>query len=83
MEMPQEWRVSMDETATVINARWWEQFNDPVLDDLIQEALESNYDLRLATARIAPDSRATRRARSPRGERPSARGWCGPAAQNP
>lgn len=53
MEMPDRWRVSSDETATVINARWWEQFEDTVLNDLIQEALDSNHDLRIATARIA------------------------------
>lgn len=52
MEMPEHWRVSSDETSTVINVRWWEQFQDPILNDLIQEALNSNQDLRLATARI-------------------------------
>jgi multidrug efflux system outer membrane protein len=53
MEMPEHWRVASDETETVINVRWWEQIHDPILDELIQEALESNQDLRLATARIA------------------------------
>ena len=53
MEMPEQWRVAADETSSVINSRWWEQLNDPVLADLIQETLESNNDLRLATARIA------------------------------
>lgn len=31
---------------------WWSQFNDPVLDSLISEALDANYDLRLAIERI-------------------------------
>lgn len=53
MEMPDQWRVASDPTETVINVRWWEQIHDPVLNELIQEALESNYDLRIATARIA------------------------------
>lgn len=53
MEIPEHWRVSSDETETVCNIRWWEQLNDPVLDELIEEALESNKDLRFATARIA------------------------------
>ena len=53
MEMPEQWRVQSDETSTVVNIRWWEQFNDPVLNVLIQEALESNKDLGVATARIA------------------------------
>lgn len=53
MEMPDQWRVDSDETETVINTRWWEQLQDPVLTELIQEALDSNKDLKAATARIA------------------------------
>ncbi len=51
--MPEQWRVQSDETSTVTNVRWWKQLNDPILDELIAEALSSNYDLRIATARIA------------------------------
>jgi len=32
---------------------WWEVFQDPVLQDLIRKTLEQNYDLQLATERIA------------------------------
>ena len=32
---------------------WWQVFQDPVLQDLIRKALENNYDLQLATERIA------------------------------
>lgn len=53
MEMPKNWRVPNDETETVVNVRWWEKLNDPVLNELIEEALASNKDLRIATARIA------------------------------
>jgi outer membrane protein, multidrug efflux system len=31
---------------------WWEIFGDPVLQELIREALRQNYDLRVAAARI-------------------------------
>lgn len=31
---------------------WWELFKDPVLQDLIREALKNNYDLQLAVARV-------------------------------
>ena len=31
---------------------WWEIFKDPVLQDLIREALNNNYDLRTAAARV-------------------------------
>ena len=32
---------------------WWKQFNDPVLDALIEKGLAQNYDLKIAKARIA------------------------------
>lgn len=32
--------------------QWWKQFQDPVLDCLICEALENNYDLRIAVEKI-------------------------------
>jgi outer membrane protein, multidrug efflux system len=53
MDMPDQWRVPSDETSTIVNVRWWGQFNDPILNELIQEALECNKDLKVATARIA------------------------------
>jgi multidrug efflux system outer membrane protein len=31
---------------------WWELFKDPVLQSLIREALQNNYDLRVAFARV-------------------------------
>ena len=32
---------------------WWMQFNDPILNEMIDEAIVNNYDLRIATERIA------------------------------
>ncbi len=32
--------------------RWWERFGDPVTADLVQQALEGNYDLRASAARV-------------------------------
>lgn len=37
---------------TAALAQWWKQFNDPVLDRLITEALASNTDLEAARARL-------------------------------
>jgi outer membrane protein, multidrug efflux system len=42
-------------------ARWWTEFNDPLLDGLVQRAVTSNLDLRLAEARIR-ESRGLRAA---------------------
>ena len=39
-------------TDTVVNLRWWELFNDPVLDTLIKKALENNKDVMVAAARV-------------------------------
>ena len=38
---------------------WWTEFNDPLLNTLVQRAVQSNLDLRLAEARIR-ESRALR-----------------------
>ncbi len=40
-------------------SRWWTAFNDPTLNDLIDRAVVSNLDLRLATARLR-EARALR-----------------------
>jgi outer membrane protein, multidrug efflux system len=39
-------------TASVADLPWWEVFQDAVLAGLIREALERNYDLRVAAARV-------------------------------
>jgi multidrug efflux system outer membrane protein len=43
--------------ASIADLPWWQVFGDPVLQDLIREALSQNYDLRVAAARIL-DARA-------------------------
>ncbi len=52
VETPSTWRVQEAEVKDVVNTAWWEQFQDPVLNDLIQTALKENKDLRTATARV-------------------------------
>src|SRR4051812_24748579 len=48
-------------TAQATNlALWWTAFNDPLLDSLVDRAIQSNLDLRLAYARIE-EARAARR----------------------
>ncbi|MGS0970877.1 efflux transporter outer membrane subunit [Burkholderia glumae] len=36
-----------------VPARWWRLYDDPVLDALVQQALDSNTDLRVAAANLA------------------------------
>jgi multidrug efflux system outer membrane protein len=49
---PPAWMVDMQQAKDTANIVWWEQFDDPVLNDLIGTALRENYDLRVATARV-------------------------------
>lgn len=37
---------------SIADLAWWDLFKDPVLQSLIREALQSNYDLKLAVARV-------------------------------
>jgi multidrug efflux system outer membrane protein len=46
------WRIQYEEAAGVANTAWWEQFNDPVLNELIETSLEENRDVRIAAARV-------------------------------
>lgn len=52
IDTPSAWRFEEKETKDVINTLWWEQFNDPVLNDLIVISLKENKDLRIAAARV-------------------------------
>jgi multidrug efflux system outer membrane protein len=45
------------ETEAPFDARWWKQFEDPVLDSLVDRTLTSNNSIRIARARLA-ESRA-------------------------
>jgi len=52
VETPAAWRIDYPEAADVANMRWWDQFGDPVLSSLIDEALANNRDLVIAAARV-------------------------------
>lgn len=50
MEMPSAWRNEVQgETPDV---RWWRRFEDPVLTELVEEALTANRDIAAAAARV-------------------------------
>jgi outer membrane protein, multidrug efflux system len=52
VDSPTAWRVDYTKAAEVANTKWWEQFGDPVLNDLIETALRENRDVRIAAARV-------------------------------
>jgi len=52
VDTPQTWRFEDKEAKDAANTAWWEQFNDPVLNDLIRTALKENKDVKIAAARV-------------------------------
>lgn len=52
VSMPGDWRVNYSTAEDIINTKWWQQFNDPVLDKLIETALQENLDIRIAAGRV-------------------------------
>ena len=52
VDTPAAWRIDYPKAAEVANLQWWQQFNDPVLDQLIDTALRNNRDLVIAAARV-------------------------------
>lgn len=59
---PTQWAEPLEAGLTTRSAdlaRWWTALRDPVLDRLVERAIASNLDLRIATARLA-EARAQR-----------------------
>jgi len=52
VDAPASWRIDYPKAADVANTKWWEQFRDPVLDELIETSLRENRDIRIAAARV-------------------------------
>lgn len=61
MKIPDQWTekvwkkpATAEQIAQATNdmKRWWEQFHDPLLNHLVEEAINNNYDLKTAGQRI-------------------------------
>ncbi len=63
-DAPPGWRIEYAQAAELANARWWQAFGDPVLDQLVQEGLQQNRDLVQAAARVEQFLGALRTTRS-------------------
>jgi multidrug efflux system outer membrane protein len=50
IETPAAYRYADKEAKNLSNTLWWEQFQDPVLNDLIRTALLENKDIKIAAA---------------------------------
>ena len=42
---PEQWRISIQQANDLANVRWWEQFQDPALNELIRIGLAENRDV--------------------------------------
>lgn len=52
IDAPLTFRFEDKEGREIVNAAWWEQFQDPTLNDLVRTALAQNKDVKIAAARI-------------------------------
>jgi multidrug efflux system outer membrane protein len=52
LDAPAAWRLDEKDARDLANTAWWEQFADPVLNDLVTTALRENKDLMIASARV-------------------------------
>ena len=52
VQSPEQWRIDYPKATEVANTKWWEQFGDPVLNELVETALRENLDIQIAAARI-------------------------------
>ncbi|MDT0554279.1 efflux transporter outer membrane subunit [Urechidicola vernalis] len=45
-------RYGAEQTDSIINLKWWELFNDPILDTLVVKALANNKNVLIAASRV-------------------------------
>lgn len=51
-ELPDGWAAAATDGKTALGAQWWTLYGDAALDAMVNEALQHNQDLALATARL-------------------------------
>lgn len=61
---PEQWRAAPQAQGAAATDNWWQQFNDPVLQQLISTTLANNHDLKVAAARVEIARAQQRSARS-------------------
>ena len=59
------YRFEDNETRDTANTNWWKEFQDPVLDSLIAEALANNKNIKIATANIEQAAGVLMQTRAP------------------
>jgi outer membrane protein, multidrug efflux system len=65
LDTPQSFRYEEKEARDTVNTDWWEQFEDPILNSLIAEALANNRTVKIAAANIEQASGLLTQTRAP------------------
>lgn len=60
--LPGAYTEAADTAQAPVQSDWWKLFKDPVLDDLVDRALNRNFDLQAAVARVEEAEAALREA---------------------
>ncbi|MGF1703181.1 TolC family protein [Photobacterium makurazakiensis] len=59
VELPSQWQAVDYQDSSWKTAKWWQQFNDPILNELVSQASQQNLDLEAAGLRILQARAAT------------------------
>jgi len=65
VEAPEAYVYEPKQTAQTANTEWWKQFGDPVLDNLIADALIHNYNVKIAAANVEQAAGVLTQTRAP------------------
>jgi len=65
LAVPGAYRTEIRDAADTANTEWWRQFDDPVLDALIEEALGNNRNIKIAAAKVEQASGLLIQTRAP------------------
>ncbi len=65
LTIPASYRYDVRDASDAANTEWWRQFEDPVLDALIDEALANNKNVKIAAAKIEQAAGILIQTRSP------------------
>jgi multidrug efflux system outer membrane protein len=65
VDAPASFRFAIKDAADTANTEWWKQFGDPVLDQLIADALAHNLNVRVAAANVEQAAAVLTQARAP------------------
>ena len=63
--VPPSYEYEPAEAAQTADTEWWKQLGDPVLDEMIVQALANNNDLKIATANVAQAAGVLTQSRAP------------------